>query len=234
MFTWICPQCGREVPPAYTECPDCAAKASAGATPPRDQPPRRSRPRRLYQQPVYQQPPYQPQLSAAPVSADGLSAAASRAIPAAISTASNIRRNILLRIRRNTSSRRYQAPPPAYNPPPPPPAAFHDARAERARVPNRSRCPKRPRHRRSFAAPSRAGTDEGGHADVAAGGAVYRRLHVVIMRGLLAVRIASASTKTPSATVENPAAKPGANANPWQKYIEIIGRALHGRPEAQG
>ncbi len=23
MFTWICPQCGREVPPAYTECPDC-------------------------------------------------------------------------------------------------------------------------------------------------------------------------------------------------------------------
>ena len=28
MFTWICPQCGREVPPAYSECPDCAAKAS--------------------------------------------------------------------------------------------------------------------------------------------------------------------------------------------------------------
>ncbi len=23
MFTWICPQCGREVPPAYNECPDC-------------------------------------------------------------------------------------------------------------------------------------------------------------------------------------------------------------------
>jgi hypothetical protein len=36
MFTWICPQCGREVPPAYNECPDCARKA-AGAeaeTPP--------------------------------------------------------------------------------------------------------------------------------------------------------------------------------------------------------
>jgi hypothetical protein len=29
MFTWICPQCGREVPPAYNECPDCAAKAAA-------------------------------------------------------------------------------------------------------------------------------------------------------------------------------------------------------------
>ena len=31
MFTWICPQCGREVPPAYTDCPDCAAKAAASA-----------------------------------------------------------------------------------------------------------------------------------------------------------------------------------------------------------
>ncbi len=30
MFTWICPQCGREVPPAYTDCPDCAAKAAQG------------------------------------------------------------------------------------------------------------------------------------------------------------------------------------------------------------
>ena len=29
MFTWICPQCGREVPPSYTECPDCAKKAAA-------------------------------------------------------------------------------------------------------------------------------------------------------------------------------------------------------------
>jgi len=33
MFTWICPQCGREVPPAYTDCPDCAAKAASAAGP---------------------------------------------------------------------------------------------------------------------------------------------------------------------------------------------------------
>ena len=26
MFTWICPQCGREVPPAYDQCPDCSGK----------------------------------------------------------------------------------------------------------------------------------------------------------------------------------------------------------------
>lgn len=25
MFTWICPKCGKEVPPAYSECPNCAA-----------------------------------------------------------------------------------------------------------------------------------------------------------------------------------------------------------------
>jgi len=34
MFTWICPQCGREVPPAYSECPDCAARSAAGSAPP--------------------------------------------------------------------------------------------------------------------------------------------------------------------------------------------------------
>jgi hypothetical protein len=35
MFTWICPQCGREVPPAYTECPDCTKKTqSVTAAPP--------------------------------------------------------------------------------------------------------------------------------------------------------------------------------------------------------
>ena len=43
MFTWICPQCGREVPPAYSDCPDCAAKAAGpqghpGAAPPPPQP----------------------------------------------------------------------------------------------------------------------------------------------------------------------------------------------------
>lgn len=26
MFTWICPRCGRECPPAYTECPDCSTQ----------------------------------------------------------------------------------------------------------------------------------------------------------------------------------------------------------------
>lgn len=39
MFTWICPTCGREVPPAYDECPDCAAKGKAGEPPAQAAPP---------------------------------------------------------------------------------------------------------------------------------------------------------------------------------------------------
>jgi hypothetical protein len=34
MFTWICPQCGREVPPAYNECPDCTGKQAGATAPP--------------------------------------------------------------------------------------------------------------------------------------------------------------------------------------------------------
>jgi len=33
MFTWICPQCGREVPPAYNECPDCTGKTAGTPAP---------------------------------------------------------------------------------------------------------------------------------------------------------------------------------------------------------
>ena len=55
MFTWICPQCGREVPPAYNDCPDCSKKAAAGgdlaAAPPANPPGPPP------QQPYYQQPP---------------------------------------------------------------------------------------------------------------------------------------------------------------------------------
>jgi hypothetical protein len=33
MFTWICPKCGREVPPAYSECPTCLERQQAAAAP---------------------------------------------------------------------------------------------------------------------------------------------------------------------------------------------------------
>ena len=71
MFTWICPQCGKEVPPAYNDCPDCSKKAAAGGDPAQAQPPAAAPP--AYQpvpppayappppaqQPYYQQPPQQ-------------------------------------------------------------------------------------------------------------------------------------------------------------------------------
>ena len=69
MFTWICPQCGREVPPAYADCPDCAARAAASGAaaappqppaeagpPPQSVPPPAPPPA----QPYYPQPPAQP------------------------------------------------------------------------------------------------------------------------------------------------------------------------------
>jgi hypothetical protein len=94
MFTWICPQCGREVPPAYNECPDCTKKVEPQAEPaaappppaPQQQtpppqyapapppqyappPPQYQQPPPQYQQPPshYQQPPqYAPQPQYAP------------------------------------------------------------------------------------------------------------------------------------------------------------------------
>lgn len=44
MFTWICPQCGAEVPPAYSDCPNCKPPAPpppprAAAPPPPPPPP---------------------------------------------------------------------------------------------------------------------------------------------------------------------------------------------------
>ncbi|MBL8290694.1 MAG: hypothetical protein JNN08_02595 [Bryobacterales bacterium] len=39
MFTWICPQCGAEVPPSYNDCPQCAErKAQQQAAPAAAQP----------------------------------------------------------------------------------------------------------------------------------------------------------------------------------------------------
>jgi len=62
MFTWICPQCGREVPPAYNDCPDCSKKAAAGGGEPAPAPPAQTPvPPPAYAPPPPQQPYYQQQ-----------------------------------------------------------------------------------------------------------------------------------------------------------------------------
>ena len=38
MFTWICPQCGSEVAPSYSECPNCVARQAAAAAAPQQAP----------------------------------------------------------------------------------------------------------------------------------------------------------------------------------------------------
>jgi hypothetical protein len=58
MFTWICPQCGREVPPSYDECPDCKERAAQQAQAP---PPGAPEPPQYQPAPPYQAPPPPPQ-----------------------------------------------------------------------------------------------------------------------------------------------------------------------------
>ena len=64
MFTWICPTCGREVPPSMSECRNCAQKQGEA--------PVATAPVAVPQQPVQQQPPppqaptTQPQYQAVP------------------------------------------------------------------------------------------------------------------------------------------------------------------------
>ena len=74
MFTWICPTCGKEVPPSMSECPNCAPKVAAPppqpqaapapppppqqmAPPPPPPPPLEARGYAPTAQPAYQQPP---------------------------------------------------------------------------------------------------------------------------------------------------------------------------------
>jgi hypothetical protein len=67
MFSWICPQCGREVPPSYTECPDCVAKGKVPPSPAVEpaQPPANATPApQPPQQPVYVTQPSQQSVTA--------------------------------------------------------------------------------------------------------------------------------------------------------------------------
>ncbi len=146
MFTWVCPQCGNDVPPSHTECPRCkAAAAAAKQAPPPEQP-------SAYQPPTQQA---------------------------------------------------YHQPPPQA--PPPPPQQYA------------------PPHPQYYAAPPRRGVN-----------LPVWLLTVIFAVGIGGIvggiywflqsnRAQTGSGPHPTASVESPAAKPGARANALQKYIEVSG-----------
>ena len=68
MFTWICPQCGREVPPAYNECPNCVPQQAGQPAPPQQAAPPPAAPPPSVSQAVYAAPPAPPVQQAAPPS----------------------------------------------------------------------------------------------------------------------------------------------------------------------
>ncbi len=153
MFTWICPQCGREVPPAYNDCPDCAPRnASPAAAPPPAAPPSQPEP----------------------------------------------------------------APPPRAYAPPPQPYAAPPAPAPEPRAPQWTAAPPAPAPRAPAAGPALPSWLLAILFALALLGLVFGVYWLVnVMRG--------GGSAAPTATVESPAAKPGAPANPLQKFIEVAG-----------
>jgi hypothetical protein len=161
MFTWICPQCGREVPPAYNECPDCAPRTAPAAAPPQEAAPPAAAP------PAYRPAPpaYAPPPAAAP--------------PA------------------------YRPAPPAYAPPPPPPPtpAYAPPQAPAYDAPKDSFASSVPTWLMAV---------------------LFAFAFLGIIAGIHWL-IEGHGQTAPAAAVENPVAKAGANANPFQKFIEVAG-----------
>lgn len=73
MFHWICPECGREIPPAVKECPACDPNAAVAAAPPVRTP----------EVPAAAPAPVEPASAAAPVAAERLTPVGTSPPPAA-------------------------------------------------------------------------------------------------------------------------------------------------------
>jgi len=194
MFTWICPQCGREVPPSYSDCPDCAAKAAAGgAAAPPPQPPQPQPPSPLPPavQPYYPPPP-PPPAGGPPAPQPYYPPPAQPYYPPPPPPPP-------------AAQPYYPAPPPPppsqpYYPPPPPQPQPQPQPLPQEVGPSR------------FALPVWLLTV----ISALAFGGLVGGIIWLIQRG-------SSQPATPSASVESRAAKAGVKANPLQRYIEVAG-----------
>jgi len=206
MFTWICPQCGREVLPSYTECPHCSPKPAAGtpAPPAAAGPPAPGAPPQgpagapppAYQQPVYQQAPPQQPVYQQPV---------------------------------------YQQPPepPAYQPPPQQPVYQPPPQPMYQQLPQQPVYQQPPQPPAQAPQPIYAPQYAPGSGGMFSGMPTWLLtiIFAAVIIGLVGgvywlVGSSHGGTQAsaqPPATVENPAAKAGAKQNPIQKYVEVSG-----------
>ncbi|HEX3878861.1 MAG TPA: hypothetical protein VHW24_17865 [Bryobacteraceae bacterium] len=243
MFTWICPQCGREVPPSYTECPDCAAKAAASGTtaPPEQQPgqpinypppppypqgqnyPPQGYPQQPYppQYPPYPQAPYpQPPYGQPP---------GYPPYPPPPHYPQSYQQPVYTQAQYAPP-----APPqqPETTPVPPPPPLLTTAPPRATQPPSESQ-----RETRGSALFGTAPAP----APSAVSGMPTWLLTILFIAGFGLVVVGAywifgshKTAATPSTTVESPAAKPGAAASPWQKFIEIAGVRFQEDPKHKG
>jgi hypothetical protein len=171
MFTWICPQCGREVPPAYNDCPNCHPKVAPEGSP-------------VQPEPVVPVVPINPPAPQPWVPSPVAAAPPPPPPPAYVPPV-------------------YQQAPPVYQPPPPvyPPSPAHSFLGQ-------VQAPPPPRQ----GLPTWLMTIVFTLAFLGLGAGIYWTIGY--FRG---------SGSKPSVTVESPAAKPGTQTSPLQKYIEIAG-----------
>jgi hypothetical protein len=250
MFTWICPQCGREVPPAYTECPDCAARAAAATPPPPPQQP-------AYQPPPPQAgmpgppqayPPYPPQQQYPPYAQYPPYPPPPYQQPQPPGYQQPQQPPYQQPQQPTYQQPVYQQPPyqqpvyqqPQYQPPPPPPPPVAapppplpppppEPLAVSAMPPVHSA----PGMSSLFGAPEPPPQQGFGGLPTWALTIICTIGFVALVAGIYWL-VGSHNTATAVANVESPAAKPGASTNPWQKFIEISGLRLVEDPKSKG
>jgi hypothetical protein len=198
MFSWICPQCGREVPPSYTECPDCVAKGKVPPSPATEpaQP--------LANAPPAPQPPSQPMYVAQPTQQSAASPYAP--YPGQYAPPPPQYAPPPQQYPQYAPSGQYPQPPQPQYPPPP--------QYQPQYVP--------PEYQPQYAPPApapRAGLPTWLLT------AAFTLAFVGLVGGIywLVGSSHGGQAASPPANIENPAAKPVANTSPVQKYVEVSG-----------